>query len=130
MRLECGGVILLGDFGEVGSVIRSTVDLRSDRAVHDRRNVLATDRLVGLERMRDGQHHGALLGEQCARLVVDTTQTTLDTTRQAGVLAIDVDTGRRGNTTREAVVEGWCRRQRGSHSPHAFHPRRHSGGIS
>jgi len=59
----------LRDFDELRLVLWPAIDERARVAVDDRIDVFTGDRLVGLERMRDGEHLEAVLLEQSRRLL-------------------------------------------------------------
>ena len=61
MGLDDPLVVALGEHGEGVGVVRAAVDQRAGPALDDRLDVLAGDRLVGLEGVGHGQHLRAVL---------------------------------------------------------------------
>ena len=75
---ECLVVVPVGDLEERRVVIVTAVDLGTLASFKDRGDIVAGDRLVGLQSMGNGQHHQPVLVQQHGRFIEDVGETHLD----------------------------------------------------
>ena len=127
MRLEGRLVIPLHRVGELRVLIRLAVHERSLRPLDDGLDVVAGDRLVGLERVRDRQDLGAVLTEELRGDLQHRLELLLDPLPQIGLQEVPVGPvlGRRRAAPDDRELRHPVGGNGVAHGPIPEHPRRH-----